>query len=173
MGALRGIGDHRPRRRRCDRLVEGDRDVRPERLLDADRDLWREPVERPVEVAAERHAVVVDDPQVAERDDLEAARVGQDRPVPGHELVEAAETGDPLVAGSKVEVVRVRQDDRRAGRGDVVRVERLDGRVRADRHELGRLDDAMRQREATDSGAGGSVSRRRYEDVVAGCRTLE
>ena len=44
--------------------------------------LRREPVDRAVEVAAERDAVVVDDPQVAERDDLEAARVGQDRAGP-------------------------------------------------------------------------------------------
>ena len=58
----------------------------------------REPVERAVEVAAERDAVLVDDPQVAERDDLEAARVGQDRAVPVHEPVQAAEPRDPLVA---------------------------------------------------------------------------
>src|SRR6266550_1033439 len=143
MGALRRIGDESPRRRRCDRLIEGHGDVRAERLLDA------------------------------ERDDLEAAGVGQDRPVPGHERVEATEPGDPLVAGTEVEVVRVRQDDRRASSRDVVRVERLDGRVRADRHELRRLDDAMRQRETTEAGAGRPVCRRRNEDVVTGGRALE
>ena len=59
--------------------------------------LRREPVGRAVEVAPERDAVLVDDAQVAERDDLEAARVGQDRAVPGHEPVEPAEPLDPLV----------------------------------------------------------------------------
>ena len=83
--------------------------------------LRREPVERAVEVAAERHAVVVDDPQVAERDDLEAARVGEDRAVPVHEPVQAAEPCDALVAGPQVEVVGVGQDDRGAGLADVVR----------------------------------------------------
>ena len=85
-----------------------------------DRDLRREPVERAVEMAAERDAVVVDDPQVAERDDLEAARIGQDRAVPVHEPVQAAEPGDPLVAGPQVEVVGVRQDDRGADVAEVV-----------------------------------------------------
>ena len=82
MGPLGGVGDDRARRGREDRLVEGDRDVRPERLLDRDRELGREPVGGAVEVAAERHAVLVDDPQVAERDDLEPARVGEDRAGP-------------------------------------------------------------------------------------------
>ena len=59
--------------------------------------------------------VVVDHPQVAQRDDLEAARVGQDRPVPAHEPVQPAEALDALVAGAQVQVVGVRQDDRRAG----------------------------------------------------------
>ena len=43
-----------------------DRDVRPERLLDGDRVLRREPVDRAVEVDSERHPVVVDPPQVAQ-----------------------------------------------------------------------------------------------------------
>ena len=109
--------------------------------------LRREPVERAVEVAAERDAVLVDDPQVAQRDDLEAARVGQDRPVPAHEPVQAAEPRDPLVARPQVEVVGVGQDDRGADLADVVGVERLDRGVRADRHELRRLDDAVGQRQ--------------------------
>ena len=98
MRPLGRVGDDRPRRGREDRLVEGDRDVRAERLLDRDGELRREPVGRAVEVAAERDAVLVDDPQVAERHDLEAARVGQDRAVPVHEPVQAAEPRDPLVA---------------------------------------------------------------------------
>ena len=41
---------------------------------------------------AERDAVVVDlRDRVAQREDLEAARVGEDRPVPGHEAVQPAE----------------------------------------------------------------------------------
>ena len=160
----RRVGDDRTRRRRHDRLVERDRDVGAERLLDRDRVLRREAMGRAVDVAAERHAVLVDDPQVAERHDLEPARVGEDRPVPGHEPVQPAEPLDALVAGAQVQVVRVGEDDRGAGRGDLVGVERLDRGVRADRHELGRLDDAVRQLESPDPGARRSVRRRRDLD---------
>ena len=39
----------------------------------------REPVDRAVQVTPERHAVLIDDPQVAQRDDLVAARIGLGR----------------------------------------------------------------------------------------------
>ena len=48
---------------------------------------------------AERDAVVVRlEQRVAEREDLEAAGVGEDRAVPAHERVQAAELGDQLLA---------------------------------------------------------------------------
>ena len=50
--------------------------------------------------------------------------------------------------GPQVQVVGVGQDDRRAGVADVVRRQRLDRGVRADRHELRRLDHAVGQRQA-------------------------
>ena len=100
-----------------------------------------------------------------ERHDLEAARVGQDRPVPGHEPVQAAEPLDPLVARPQVEVVRVGQDDRRADLDEVVGMERLDRRVRADRHELGRLDDAVGQRQPAEPRPRRAVGRRRDQDL--------
>jgi hypothetical protein len=55
----------------------------------------------PVDVAAERHAILVDDPQVAERHDLEPAGVGEDRLVPGHEPVQPAEPLDAFVPGRR------------------------------------------------------------------------
>ena len=74
-------------------------------------------VARAVVDVAERDAVVVDGGErVAEREDLEAARVGQDRPVPAHEPVQPAELGDQLVAGPEVQVVGVAEQDLRAER---------------------------------------------------------
>ena len=84
MGPSGGIGDDRARRARVDRLIERDRDVGAERLLDPDRDLRREPVGGSIEVAAERDPVLIDDAQIAQRNDLEPSGVGQDRAVPGH-----------------------------------------------------------------------------------------
>ena len=117
-------------------------------------------------MAAERDAVVVHDPEIAERDDLEAARIGQDRPVPAHERVEAAEPGDPLVARAQVEVVGVRQDDRGTDPAQVVRGERLDRRVRPDRHELRRLDGAVGQCQSPGPCPGRAIGRSRRRDVV-------
>ena len=167
VGPLGRVGDDGARRAREDRLVEGDRDVRAERLLDADRDLRREPVERAVEVAPERDAVIVDDPQVTERDDLEPARVGQDRAVPVHEPMQPAEPGDPLVPRAQVQVVGVGQDDRgaRSSRRSSGR-QRLDRGVRADRHELRGLDDAVGQRQSPGPCPRRAVGRRRDEDLV-------
>ena len=42
---------------------------------------------------------LVGDVAVCEREDLKAARVRDDRPLPADELVQAAELGDPLGAG--------------------------------------------------------------------------
>ena len=43
--------------------------------------------------------VVGDLADLGEAEDLEAAGVGEDRPVPAHEAVQAAQLGDQLVAG--------------------------------------------------------------------------
>ena len=145
MGPRRRVGDDLDRRGRVDRLVERDRDIGAERLLDGDGMLGRESMGRAVQVRPEGHAVIVDDAQIAERHHLEAAGVGEDRAIPVHEPVQAAEALDPLVSGAQVQVVRVREDDRRPGLADLRWREGLDRRVGPDRHELGRLDDAMRQ----------------------------
>ena len=120
---------------------------------------------RAVEVGAERDAVVVDRAEVAQADHLVAARVGQDRPVPGHELVQAAEPFDALVARAQVEVVGVAQDDLGADLVQVVGIERLDRGVGADRHEHRRLDVAVRRRQVAQAGARGAVVRGGLQDV--------
>src|ERR1035437_1231166 len=103
-------------------------------------------------MALECDPLVVDLAQLTQGDDLKAARVREDRPIPGHELVQPAERGYPFVARPQVEVVRVREDDRRADSPNIVRIECLDGGVGAHRHELGRFDDAVWQRQSSDSG---------------------
>ena len=72
-----------------------------------------EAVERAVEVRLERHAVGVDLARVAQAEHLEAAAVGQNGAIPGHEAVQPAQVADSLVARAKVEVVGVGQHQRR------------------------------------------------------------
>ena len=134
-------GARRVRRRA---LVERHRDVARQRRLDRHRALGRQALLAAVEVRAKRHALVVDRPPIAQAEHLVAARVRQDRARPAHEPVQAAERRDPLGARAQRQVIRVAQDDARAQALDVARRQRLDGRLRPDRHEHGRLHHAMR-----------------------------
>ena len=95
---------------------------------------------------AERDAVVVDlRDRVAEGEDLIAPRVGEDRPVPAHEAVQAAELGDQVGSGPEGQVVRVAEHDLRAEVAHLVRVEHLHGRLGPDGHEGGRPQLAVRR----------------------------
>ena len=107
---------------------------------------------------AERDAVVVDREQrVAQRKDLETARIGEDRPVPAGERVQPAELLDHVLAGAKVQVVGVAEDDARPHLPHLVGVQRLHGRLGADGHEGRRRDVAVGG--VDDAGAGGAVAR--------------
>ena len=53
---------------------------------------------------------LVGDPAMGEREDLEAAGVGDQRPLPAHEAVQPAGGGDPLRPGRDEQVVGVAED---------------------------------------------------------------
>jgi hypothetical protein len=107
-------------------VVELHHHVGAEVALDLHHALGGEAERRAGDVAAEVDAVLVDAPHPLEREDLEAARVGEDGPVPRHEAVEPAELADERVAGAQVEVVGVAEDHAAAGAAQVVGVEPLD-----------------------------------------------
>src|SRR5581483_8278157 len=147
--------------------VEAHRDVGAEPLLHPRRELGREPLGRAVVDRAERDAVVVRlEQRVAEGEDLEAAGVREDRPVPAHERVEAAELGDQLLAGPEMEVVRVAEDDLGADPAQLVGVDRLHRRLRPDRHERRRPHLAVHR--AEDAGAREPVPGSDLEDLAHG-----
>ena len=98
-----------------------------------------------------------------EREDLEAARVGEHGARPADHLVQAAVRGDDLEAGAQPQVIGVAEDDARADGLELARGHRLDGAVGADRHEDGRRDLAVRERER--AGAGVAVGGRRRGTV--------
>ena len=148
-------------RRRIGRaLVEDHHDVRIERALHRHRHFGRQQQPVAVDRRGERDAVLADLAQRAEAEHLEAARVGEDRPLPAHEPVQAAVRRDHLLPGPKPQVEGVAEDDLRALRDELVRRHRLDGAVGAHRHEDRRLDDAVRELEAAAPGAA-----RRGEDL--------
>ena len=66
---------------------------------------------------------LVGDAAVGEREDLEAARVGDQRPLPAHESVQAAGGGDPLRPRRDEQVVGVAEDQLVAEPGDLPRLE--------------------------------------------------
>ena len=71
----------------------------------------------------------------AQAPDLEAARVGEDGPLPADEAVQAAELADHVQAGAQEQVEGVAEDDLRADGLDVARQHALDRTVSTDRHE--------------------------------------
>jgi hypothetical protein len=131
-------------------LVEGHDDIGAELRLDVHRQLGREDVPRAVVHRGELHAVVTHDAGALEAEHLKAAGVGQDRPVPAHEAVQAAVRGDELGAGTEIQVIRIGENDPGAELGELARRHRLDRRLGAYGHETGRLYLAVRRRQARD-----------------------
>ena len=69
-------------------------------------------------------------------EDLESARVGQDRTIPVHKLMKTAELLDELISGTHVEMVGVAKLDLGADLPKIIcRHAALDGSDRADIHE--------------------------------------
>jgi hypothetical protein len=130
-----------------DDVIELHDHVGTEVSLDAHDALRGEVASRAVDVALELDAVLVHGAQRGEREHLEAAGVGEDRPVPLHELVQSAELAHEVVAGTQMQVIRVGEDHLRVHRAQVVGVERLDRGERPHRHERRRVDDAVRRAE--------------------------
>ena len=129
-------------------MVELHDDVGAQVALDAHHALRRERVRRAIDVAAKDHAVLAHRPQPLEREHLKSARVREDWPVPPHEPVQTPEIANQLVARAQVQMIRVAEYHLRAQLAQIIGVQRFDRRLRADRHERRRVDDAVRRRES-------------------------
>jgi hypothetical protein len=100
---------------------------------------------RAVNVGLELGAVFGDAAPFGKAEHLIATAVSQDGPVPSDETVQAAEPSNELIARSKVQVVGVTQDDFGARSLQVLEQRSFDRALGADRHEGGRMDDAVRR----------------------------
>ena len=155
--------------------VELHLDVRADEPLDANRFLGRQVHLGPVEVRAEREAVLRRrDERLAalasggERECLEASRVGQHRVGPARELVEPSLAGDRLGAGAQPQVVGVAEHNAGARGRDLVGREGLHAPLRTDGHERRQQDLRVRRRE--DAGARMSVGRLHAKREAGGPR---
>ena len=133
-----------PRRRIRRAFVELHLDVGSQKILHLDGALGRQFMRRAINMRAESHATFGNGPKLAQRHDLIAAGIGQDRAVPAHEAMEAAESRDPLGSRAQHEVIGVAENDICARGFDVVDEHGFDRRGGADRHEGGGVDDAAR-----------------------------
>ena len=70
-----------------------------------------EMVHRPVDVAAEGHPLLGELAEVGQAHHLEAARVGQDRPLPVHQAVQPPEPRHPLGPGPQHQVIGIAEQD--------------------------------------------------------------
>ena len=128
-------------------LIEHHRDIGSESDLNLARARRCERVKRTIEVRAKVHTLFVDGPARGETEHLIPAAVGQNRFVPSDESVETSAPGDQIVAGPQIEMIGVAEKQRRADRLQIAVRHSLHGALRADRHERGRLDLAMRRGE--------------------------
>ena len=126
-------------------LVEGHDDVGAEGDLDFHGAFGGKEVGRAVEVRPEGYAIFGEFAQVAEREDLEAAGIGEHRAGPGHEPVQSAKFADLLVPRPEIKMIGVAEDDLRAEFLENILRNGLNGSDGADRHEDGSFHDAVRE----------------------------
>src|SRR5882724_8985288 len=93
-----------------------------------------------VEVGTEAHAVIRDFAQFGKTKDLVAARIGKDRSVPGHEFVQPTEIANQFMAGPKIKMIRIAQNDLRAEFFERFVTQTLHCPLRTHRHEEGCID---------------------------------
>lgn len=111
--------------------------------------------------------------QLAKRvqtEDLKSAAVRQDRTLPGHESVQAAELIDGNVTGPQIEMIGVAENDRRAGLFEHLLREGLDRSLGAYGHEHRRVNHAVRRGDASHPGGSSGVGSDPFEcDLVVHC----
>ncbi len=131
-------------------FVEGHDDVGAQAILDLDRAFGRE-LHRLAGDFVLKGRALVGNLDTRQREDLEAAAIGQYGTRPLHEFVQPAELLDQRLARTQCEMVGVGEHDLGAGFGDLGRSQRFERAVGADRHEGRGLYGAVRRFKASGS----------------------
>jgi hypothetical protein len=146
---LQRFVDDLRRRGQCRTFVEDHGDVRPEVGLYFDGSLWRQHVRAAIQVRAEFDPPLIYLAPVRQAEDLIAAAIGEDWLVPTDELVQAASTGNQLIAGPEHQVIGIAQNDLRINFLEMLRGQGLDDALGSHRHERRRIDGAVSRLERT------------------------
>ena len=101
----------------------------------------------------ERHPFIVYLAGLRERENLEAARIGEHRIRPAHEPMQTTQPSNHIVAGAQVEVIGIGEHERSAQFPDLDRGERLDRCLRANGSKNRRNEITMRCGENPCAGA--------------------
>ena len=112
-----------------------------------------------IQMRAERNALIADLAKIAEAENLEAARVRENRVRPGHKSVQPAHFANQFVAGTQIEMIGVRENDLRAESFEVLLRLPFHRRGGSNGHERRRLDHAVRSRQPPRRAPVGSVAR--------------
>ena len=99
---------------------------------------------------------------------LKSAAVGQDRAVPAHESVQAAQLFDDPFARPQGKMIGVRQNHFGAGGAKLLDLQPLDRGLRADRHEGRQLHRAVRSAERRPPGLRTGVDMVQFERKSGG-----
>jgi len=91
----------------------------------------------------EAHSVIGNLAQGGKTKNLIAAGIGEYRSVPGHEFMKSAKFADQLMAGAKIEMVGVAENDLRAEFFQRFVTQRLHSSLSTHRHEERSVDRAM------------------------------
>ena len=127
-------------------------DVGIQHSLDPHRLFRRQEKTPAVDRGGELHALLGDLPDTAKREDLESARIGQDRTIPVHEVMQPLMEPNHFKPRTEPEVEGVAQNDLGTVVLQLLRRHRLHGAAGADRHEDRRLHDAVIQVQFTAAG---------------------
>ncbi len=133
-------------------LVEDHHDVGVEHLLDAHRFFRRQEALVAVDRRLELHPFLADLAQRAQAEHLKTARIGEYRPVPAHEAMQAAMRRDHLQPRAQPQVEGIAQHDLCADLVQLERRHRLHGAIGPDRHEGRGFDRAVGQLQGAATG---------------------
>src|SRR5205807_5130358 len=101
---------------------------------------------RSVDMILKSNAVLGNLAQLSQRKNLVTAAVGQDHPVPIHELMQTTEMFDHFNPWSDKQMISISQNNWRVQFPQFARTHRLHTSLRPNRHERRRLNRAVRRR---------------------------